>query len=98
MGNYIYYSLVFSGIVIFSDLSYRSEKQQKNYYQKITSAYAMDWDKSTGLLVGLISGPSSVVGRAYRGISPGPQTSSSPKPIAFYTQGAQQKTRRVLEF
>ena len=43
MGNYIYYSLVFSGIVIFSYLSYRSEKKQKNYYQKITSAYAMDW-------------------------------------------------------
>ena len=43
MGNYIYYSLIFSGIVICSYLSYRSEKKQKNYYQKITSAYAMDW-------------------------------------------------------
>ena len=43
MGNYIYYSLVFSGIVIFSYLSYRSEKKQKNYYQKITSAYTMGW-------------------------------------------------------
>ena len=43
MGNYIYYSLIFSGIVIFSYLSYRSEKKQKNYYQKITSAYTMGW-------------------------------------------------------
>jgi len=43
MGNYIYYSLIFSGIVICSYLSYRSEKKQKNYYQKITSAYTMDW-------------------------------------------------------
>ena len=43
MGNYIYYSLIFSGIAIFSYLSYRSEKKQKNYYQKITSTYAMDW-------------------------------------------------------
>ena len=43
MGNYIYYSLIFSGIAIFSYLSYRSEKKQKNYYQKITSAYTMDW-------------------------------------------------------
>ena len=43
MGNYIYYSLIFSGIVICSYLSYRSEKKQKNYYQKITSAYTIDW-------------------------------------------------------
>ena len=43
MGNYIYYSLIFSCIVICSYLSYRSEKKQKNYHQKITSAYAMDW-------------------------------------------------------
>ena len=43
MGNYIYYSLIFSCIVICSYLSYRSEKKQKNYYQKITSTYAMDW-------------------------------------------------------
>ena len=43
MGNYIYYSLIFSGIVTCSYLSYRSEKKQKNYYQKITSAYTMDW-------------------------------------------------------
>ena len=43
MGNYIYYSLIFSCIVICSYLSYRSEKKQKNYYQKITSAYTMDW-------------------------------------------------------
>ena len=43
MGNYIYYSLIFSGIAIFSYLSYRSEKKQKNYYQKITSAYTMGW-------------------------------------------------------
>ena len=43
MGNYIYYSLIFSGIVICSYLSYRNEKKQKNYYQKITSAYAMNW-------------------------------------------------------
>lgn len=43
MGNYIYYSLIFSGIAMFSYLSYRSEKKQKNYYQKITSAYTMGW-------------------------------------------------------
>ena len=43
MGNYIYYSLIFSCIVICSYLSYRSEKKQKNYYQKITSAYTMGW-------------------------------------------------------
>ena len=33
------------------------------------------YGKGTGLLVVLISGLSSVSGRAYRGISPGPQTS-----------------------
>ena len=43
MGNYIYYSLIFSGIAICSYLSYRSEKKQKNYYQKITSAYTLGW-------------------------------------------------------
>ena len=46
------------------------------------SGLALDgYGKGTGLLVVLISGPSSVVGRVCRGISPGPQTSSSPKPM-----------------